>query len=584
MKTARSHRRLSPAFGFASRLAYLASASLPRAAVLTAGVVATSAMVTACGDESDPSTWVKRLDDPAQRPAAIKRLSQFFEDGMTKANKDRESAEIKGLLDKIAEPMTKQYTAGNLDEKTRKELIKFLADTRDPRTAPALAKAFNEYEAGKNDEDVKFAAQSVNGMATAGKLTDQNLIDAVWNCFSKFQVSKAKSINLVKDLHDAVLAAKHPTYGPKAVEKLSAPVDPKNIEQVKDQVQFWQMTAIQIIGELKFAAAAKSLVNVLLSPAKSDLRATTNSALMKMPKEAETQLVAALNGTDPDFVKAEAAFGPEKTHIAILTDSIAYISRPAGRDATLAALAQVDNDSNRVIVAQSLYRFPGDPRILPAFLDAYKKVPANSHIAMLRGDFGRANLALVSAHFYDPNLVDWLLKEMAGATGDEVDALRLFGLEAAIKLMPAAKTKAVNDAIAKYGTPREQEMWKPAAHVVEKCNADASCYVKFLDEPIPSSPKTANMGAIKASYMAAIFGNAGTAKELASKVDKVKDGGARLALVEAIDHLLPPGDNAVAEMLEKVVDADKANGNQAVLQADDAVVKVALRLRARALP
>ncbi|MFX6803731.1 hypothetical protein ABTH20_19950, partial [Acinetobacter baumannii] len=83
-----------------------------------------------CADENDPQTWVKRLDDPAQRPASLKRLTQFFEDGMTKANKNRDDAAIKELLDKIVEPMTRSYVAGGLDEKTRKELAKFLADTR----------------------------------------------------------------------------------------------------------------------------------------------------------------------------------------------------------------------------------------------------------------------------------------------------------------------------------------------------------------------------------------------------------------------------------------------------------------------
>jgi len=39
----------------------------------------------ACEDESDPATWVKRLNDPAQKSAAVKRLSEFFEDAMTKA-------------------------------------------------------------------------------------------------------------------------------------------------------------------------------------------------------------------------------------------------------------------------------------------------------------------------------------------------------------------------------------------------------------------------------------------------------------------------------------------------------------------
>src|SRR4051812_9961501 len=148
-------------------------------AALTASsaCVAVSASLAGCADENEPKTWVKRLDDPAQRAGAIKRITQFFEDDMTKANKNREDPTVQGLLNDIVDPMTKQYTAGNLDEKTRKELMKFLADTRDPRTGPALAKAFNEYEPGKNDEDVKYAAQAVKGLAESKKLADQNVKD-----------------------------------------------------------------------------------------------------------------------------------------------------------------------------------------------------------------------------------------------------------------------------------------------------------------------------------------------------------------------------------------------------------------------
>jgi hypothetical protein len=194
------------------------------------------ALVAGCADENDPKTWVKRLDDPAQRTPAVRRLSQFFEDTMTKANKNREAPEVTALLDTIIVPMTTTYTAGGLDDKSRKELMKSLADMRDVRTGPAIAKAFNEYEAGKNDEDVKYAAQAVTGLTGMGKQLDQNVVDALWNVFSHFQVSKAKSINLVTDLHDAVVAVKSPTYGPKAVERLSAPVDPKSVDSMKDEV------------------------------------------------------------------------------------------------------------------------------------------------------------------------------------------------------------------------------------------------------------------------------------------------------------------------------------------------------------
>src|ERR1700691_293262 len=136
-------------------------------------ILASGALLSACNDENDPATWVKRLDDPIQRAAAIKRLQSVYDDATTKANKNTDDPKVKALVDTIVEPLTKVYTSATLDEKTRKDLIKLLADMRDPRAAPAWAKAFNEYEAGHNDEDVKFSAQAISALAKAGKLTDQ---------------------------------------------------------------------------------------------------------------------------------------------------------------------------------------------------------------------------------------------------------------------------------------------------------------------------------------------------------------------------------------------------------------------------
>src|SRR5579871_4818475 len=85
------------------------------------------AALVACDDENDPKTWVKRLDDPAQRANAIKRLTQIYEDRMTKASNDAAAPEIKELLDTIVEPLAKTYTGGGLDDKTRTDLMKSLA-------------------------------------------------------------------------------------------------------------------------------------------------------------------------------------------------------------------------------------------------------------------------------------------------------------------------------------------------------------------------------------------------------------------------------------------------------------------------
>jgi uncharacterized protein (DUF1778 family) len=567
---------------FARRVALGSLSIATTVAIPAAAMVATSATLIGCADENDPQTWVKRLDDPAQRTPAIKRLGAFFEDAMTKANNKRDDPGVVAVLDKIADPLAKQYTAGNLDEKTRKELIKLLASTQDARTAPALAKAFNEYEAGKNDDDVKFAAQAVSGLAEGGKLQDQNLIDALWNCFSKFQASKAKSSNLVKDLHDAVLAVKSPTYGPKAVEKLAAPVDPQNQDSVRDQLMFWQLTAIQVIGETKFAPAAKILVTTLLTPAKEGLRATVVSALLRIPKEGQAQLIAALGGKDAEYNKLAEAYGPEKTHIAFLGDALAYISRPEGKDAVIRTLDNPGSDTNRVILAQSLYRFPYDAKVLAAFQGAYAKTPASFDSRLLGGVYGRTALVQVAGHFYDPSLVDWVLKEVATASGDETEALHSEGLKTAMKLMPAGKVRAVADAVGKYGSALDKQVLGFAQGPVDKCKEEHACYLAVLDEIVPSSPKGANMRHIKAAYMLGALGNVGTAKQLADKLDKVKDPGARLAVIEAIDHLCPKGDNAISDIIDKVVEGDKSGGNAALLAADDALVKVSLAMRARA--
>ncbi len=559
-------------FGVLTRLA-------PIAPVLVTSALALGAV--SCADENDPKTWAKRLDDPAQRVPAIKRLDSFFNDAMgaaTTPNK-HEDPKVKGILDDSVEPLTKTYIAGGLDEKTRKDLMKLLGDMADVRAAPAYAKAFKDYEPGKNDEDVKYAAQGTTSLAKAGPIADQGLVDALWDCFAKFRPSQAKSINLVKDLQNAVMTVKSPTYGAKAVEKLAAPVtDPKDPKEGMDQIQFWQLTAARLIGELKFTPGVKPLVRVLMTPTKGDLIFPVRLALTRMPKESEPVLISALKGTDPDLASLAAKY-PENAWIPRVAEPLAYISRPAGRDAILDALDKADNDSNRTILATELTHFPTDPKNTKAYVDAYNKVPPTAAIALLGGGNGHAIIAQSAANFFDPSLTDWLLKENAAAKGEAADALQPAALQAAIKLMTNTSEKAVGDAVGKIsGQAIEKDMFKSASAVLDKCKQDAACYVAVLDTPVPSTPPAAKMGHVKAAWMAGIYGNAQTKNDIVAKVDKVKDGSVRLAMVEAIDHLSPQGDAANADKLEAIVDNDKKLG---VNYATDEVYKIALKLRSR---
>jgi hypothetical protein len=553
-------------------------------------------LAVGCADENDPKTWVKRLEDPAQRAPAVKRLGQFFEDAMTKNSKKRDAPEVTQLLDVIVQPMTEQYTKGGLDEKTRKELIKELSDMRDPRTAPALTKAFLEYEPQKSEEDVRYAAQATKGLQEMGKLTDQALIDALWTCFTKFSPTKSKSLNTTTDLHDAVVAVHHTSYGPKAAERISpAHKVVLNDEPVNDELDFWQLTCIQVISELKYDddKAIHNLVGVMMTKNKLKIMNPAKTALLKMTKKSVPVLVSALNGSDPEFAAMQADWGPDKGYVIPLIDVLSYSSTNAAKDAILAALPSADNDTNRAAYAQTLVLFPTESKLIDAFKTTFAKLPP---IADKGGDDTgreRTNLLQLAGEFFEPSLLPWVLGEAKSAKGDFVIAAQVNALQSAFKLMQPDQKKQVEDAVkaleaTKVSAQEKQAVtsirsaFDAASSALDKCQKDTSCYLGILEETVPTNPPTANWKGIKAAAMCAILGDETTITGLVGKLGKAINPGVRLAVSSAIDHLAPKGNPSVADQLDKIVAGDKATSNKELLAADDALVKVALRLRARA--
>src|SRR5260370_8151640 len=130
---------------------------------------------------------------------------------MTRASNNASSPQVKQLLDTIVDPLTKQYTASGLDDKTRTDLMKFLAETHDSRSQPALAKALKDFEMGKTDDEVRVSCESISAMAKAGVKLEQTVVDELWNVFSKFRLSKTTSQPLYQRLHAAFLTAHDPT-------------------------------------------------------------------------------------------------------------------------------------------------------------------------------------------------------------------------------------------------------------------------------------------------------------------------------------------------------------------------------------
>ena len=148
--------------------------SLLVSAALPASVGATAVLTIGCKDESQPEYWVEKLSDTSWQARAVNRLEQFFEDALTKANKDVKAPEVQELIGKTVEPLTKLYVDNSdmMDSKTRVALIKLLSGYKDKRAEPAFKKAFTDFakapKGGKDDQDIKWAAIAADMGAPSG--------------------------------------------------------------------------------------------------------------------------------------------------------------------------------------------------------------------------------------------------------------------------------------------------------------------------------------------------------------------------------------------------------------------------------
>src|SRR5882724_2180531 len=194
----------------------------------------------------------------------------------------------------------------------------------------------------------------------------------------------------------------------------------------------------------------------------------------------------------------------------------------------------------------------------------------------------RSQLMEAAAHFYDPQLIPWLLKQIKDAKGGENDknAVQLSALVTGIKLMNKSQTADVKAALDKEGTSIEKDAFKLAADVVNGCGDNVACYLAKVQEPAAQEEKTQFVG-IKAAYMLSILGSAATSMEIVKVLPKVKNAAVRFSAVQAIDHLTQKEPIAVADALQKIVDENKAKDDRNMMQADAPVKEIVYRLRAR---
>src|SRR5690606_16947406 len=134
-----------------------------------------------------------------------------------------------------------------------------LADFRDPRTIPALKKAFDEFanrpRKTKDEADIKWAVRAY------GDMKSKELAPSVLAAFEKLEAHTMLGGITYRDYSEAMVAAPDPGWSSSLIalldQEMKDPQAAKTKEQARDLVdpfrsqQFWQVTAAQVLGELR---------------------------------------------------------------------------------------------------------------------------------------------------------------------------------------------------------------------------------------------------------------------------------------------------------------------------------------------
>jgi hypothetical protein len=566
----------------------------------TATVAATGFFVTTqvgCKDEGKPDYWVDKLEDKSWRPRAIKRLEQFYEDAVTKANKDQSAPEVKALLDKIVVPLTNAYVTGydDYDVKTRTTLIKLLSAFRDARTEPALKKAFDEFvkrpATNKDDTDIKWAARG------AGSLKLASLADPMIQTFTKLRASTMLGGVTYKDFNDALQEMPQQSWAGPLRQMLEAPIvipkganDKDKLDPYKDQL-FWQTTSALLLGILKDGAAVDPLMKIMLDPAKADVQATAALALVKIGRPAVAEAVKLLKGQN-DKLKAyhykrvketggtdkDPTDEPEVRTAAII---LGAIGRPEALAPMLDVLKNTKSEVNRAVIAREIAKIPATADSKEAFKAAFQSISLDTSIPP--GSNALQSLAEATGQFYDPTMIPWLLEraEKTAGSGDDKTALQSAILVTVLKLAKADQLDSVRPAVSKYGTKMEKDFMALAEKQTRACGDRAQCYLGEVEKG-ENQDQANQFAGFKACYMAAIHGSAQTTMDLIDRLGAVDNAAVRYSVSQAIDFLSPKGNKEAAKKLQAIIDANEKTADRNKIANDAPLKQVMYRIETRA--
>lgn len=581
----------------ASRASYALIRTLLLGTAAVTTVAAVSPVLVGCKDENQPEYWLDKLDDAKWRPRAVKRLTQFLDDGLGKANNDMNDPSVKALEDTLVGPLTKAYVEnyGELDTQTRVELIKLLADFRDERAIPALNKAFEEFakrpRTTSDEADIKWAVRAY------GDMKKPELAAGVLAAFEKLEAHTQLGGITYKDYSKAMVSAPSPTWTSALIAKLEVeikhPTSGKTKEQQRDLIEpyrdqaFWQVTAAQVLGEIGDPSAVEPLLKVLLDPSKGDIATTAILALVKIGKPSVDRAVKMLDASDPLvayhkklLMKASDSKEEPKGNpaLSIAAAVIGLCGRADGVDPLLKALEKPGLEAaDKAVLAQELTKLPATEASKAAFKATFESIPLDT--SMPSQAPALPVLAEAAGDFYDPGMVDWLLEraEKTSGGGEEKTALQQALATTALKVAKVAQLSVVEAAAKRY---KVDDLAKFGAPILQKCGDKVDCYLTEV-EKTENNSKEKQVAGIKAAYMIGILGNESSRDALIERLPSLENAAVHFVATKSIDKLTPKGSAEVVKKLTDLIEKNEKSADQEKLSANQPLKQVAYRIAAR---
>lgn len=115
---------------------------------LLLGAVVFSSLVVGCRDENDPEYWLDYMYDRPWREKSLKTLNEIFNKAMQDNQSDVNSPAVKKLVDLMVPELIKGYKEFTRDKFNRTEIIKLLAQMKDPRAGEIFLDGLSSAEPG----------------------------------------------------------------------------------------------------------------------------------------------------------------------------------------------------------------------------------------------------------------------------------------------------------------------------------------------------------------------------------------------------------------------------------------------------